>query len=34
MDEPRQIKLGDIFYISLTQEDDVTPKNGMDHRYI
>lgn len=33
MDGPRQIKLGDIFYISLTQEDDVTPKNGMDHRY-
>ncbi|MDE6335986.1 MAG: hypothetical protein K2J63_04890 [Muribaculaceae bacterium] len=28
-----QIKLGDIFYVSLSKEDDVTPKGGLDHRY-
>ena len=27
-----EVKLGDIFYVPLTREDDVTPKGGMDHR--
>lgn len=33
MEGQRQAKLGDIFYISLTQEDNITPKGGFDHRY-
>lgn len=31
-EEQRQVNLGDIYYIPLTQEDDVTPKGGLDHR--
>lgn len=32
MSTQRQISLGDIYYIPLTQDDDVTPKGGLDHR--
>lgn len=32
MSTQRQINLGDIYYIPLTQDDDVTPKGGLDHR--
>lgn len=32
MTNAAQIKLGDIFYVSLTKEDDVTPKGGFAHR--
>lgn len=32
MDDTRPIQLGDIYYIPLTQDDDVTPKGGLDHR--
>lgn len=28
----RNIQLGDIYYIPLTREDDITPKGGYDHR--
>ena len=28
MAESQQVKLGDIFYIPLSEEDDVTPKGG------
>lgn len=27
-----QVNLGDIYYIPLTEADDVTPKGGYDHR--
>lgn len=33
MAESQQVKLGDIFYIPLSEEDDVTPKGGFDHRH-
>jgi hypothetical protein len=32
MEEQRQIKLGDIYYVPLTKDDDVTPKGGLDYR--
>ena len=32
MSTQRQINLGDIYYLPLTQDDDVTPKGGLDHR--
>lgn len=32
MSTQRQISLGDIYYLPLTQDDDVTPKGGLDHR--
>ena len=33
MAESQQVKLGDIFYVPLSEEDDVTPKGGFDHRF-
>lgn len=32
MDTQREIQLGDIYFIPLTRDDDVTPKGGYDHR--
>ena len=32
MDSQREIQLGDIYFIPLTRDDDVTPKGGYDHR--
>lgn len=32
MEKLRPVNLGDIYYIPLTQEDDVTPKGGYKHR--
>lgn len=29
MAESQQVKLGDIFYVPLSEEDDVTPKGGL-----
>lgn len=32
METQRDIQLGDIYFIPLTRDDDVTPKGGYDHR--
>lgn len=32
METQREIQLGDIYFIPLTRDDDVTPKGGYDHR--
>lgn len=32
MNEFAEVNLGDIYYIPLTKEDDITPKGGFNHR--